>query len=91
MIIVAHVTDAAAVVSPGRRRRWVHMHNRGNATVYVKYDGSDTELTALNGLPIYAKSERQLGNNGGDQDFWHDIEAICAAGGETDLVIHESE
>ncbi len=49
MITSATVTAVAAVVSAGRRRRWIHLANRSDSTIFVKYDGSDTALTAANG------------------------------------------
>ncbi|MBI5770846.1 MAG: hypothetical protein HZA93_23920 [Verrucomicrobia bacterium] len=91
MITAAQVTNAATKVSEGKRRRWAHLHNRSNVTIYVKYDGSDTALTVANGLPIPPNGERQLGNAAGDQDFWHDIWAIHDDGAnEHALVIHEA-
>ncbi len=90
MITPATVTAVAAVVSAGRRRRWIHLANRSDSTIFVKYDGSDTALTAANGIPIAPGAVLMLGNNGGDQDFWHDIYAIHGGAGDKSLAIHEA-
>lgn len=89
MITPALVTDAATKVAAGKRRRWVHLVNRSDTTIYVKYDGGAEALTVANGIPIAPGALLMLGNSGGDQDFWHDIYAIHAAAGDKSLVIHE--
>lgn len=90
MITPVNVTTVAQVVSAGRRRRWLHLANRSDSTILVKYDGGETALTADNGIPIAPGAVLMLGNNGGDQDFWHDVSAIHAGAGNKSLVIHEA-
>ncbi len=90
MITPFNVTTDAQIVSAGRRRRWLHLANRSDSTILVKYDGDATALTAANGIPIAPGAVLMLGNNGGDQDFWHDVWAIHGGAGEKSLVIHEA-
>ncbi len=91
MITSGNATDAATKVDAGKRRRWVHISNRSDVTIYAKYDGGDTALTVANGIPIPAAGTLMLGNNGGDQDFWHDIWLIHGSAGQNKaFVIHQA-
>lgn len=91
MITNGNATDAAVKVDAGKQRRWVHVANRSDVTLYAKYDGSATVLTVANGIPIAPGSTLMLGNNGGDQDFWHDIYLMhAAAGQDKPYTIHQA-
>lgn len=90
MITSVTVTNVATKALDGRRRRYLHIQNKGTVPVAVKYNGSDTALTWLNGIEIGPKLALLLGNSGGDQDFWHEVWFIHNSGAaEVSVVIHE--
>ncbi len=76
-------------VSPGWRRRWVHIANRSDSTVNLKYDGGETVLTVDNGIPLAAGAVLMLEHSGHDQEFFHDVWALYGVAGAKLIVIHE--
>jgi len=80
---------AVTKISVGRARRWAHIANRSDATILLKYDGSDTALAEDNGIQLAAGAILMLNNSGHDQEFFHDIFALYMGVGNKAVVVHE--
>lgn len=77
----ANVTDVAAQIVAAGNRDFVHIRNGDDEDwIWVKYDGSATALTKLNGMPIPPGGFLNLDNSAQKNIYRHPIFAIADTG-----------
>jgi hypothetical protein len=80
-----NVTTAPTKLADAGNRKFVHIMNTSDVTIYVQYDGSSTTLTTSNGLPIAPGEKFGLENDGTSPIFDKEVWAIHGGSGNKEV------
>jgi hypothetical protein len=80
-----NVAATATKIADAGNRRFCHIYNNSDTTIYVKYDGDETALTTANGVPIAPGEKFGLDNDGINPIFVNEIWGIHGSSGTKEV------
>lgn len=72
-------------LAPGGNRRFIHVYNNSDTTIYIGYDGDNTTLSTANGYPLLPQGTLVLDNQGPVQIYRDAIYAVHGAAGNKEV------
>lgn len=86
--VVVATTAGGTEIAPAGHRRFIHIQNPAASTesVFIKYDGDATALTASNGFELIAGATLHLNNDLSRPIFNAEVVGITVTGNVTVIV-----